>query len=177
MGIFFLQQLIAPQSLFKHQSGRVIALGRVMLATLFLLAIWFDSSEPVTSVAGTYLLLILYALLAIAIAVATWRNWWLDARLAIVTHGLDMAVFTAIVFSTNGSTSPFFLFFVLPLLSAAIRWSWRETALTAAALSLFHTIDASAMILMWNIGTALLFAGIAAVFGPSTMGWVASRMN
>ena len=105
-----------------------------MLATLFLLAIWFDSSEPVTSVAGTYLLLILYATLAIVIAAATWRNWWLDARLAIVTHGIDMAVFTAIVFSTNGSTSPFFLFFVLPLLSAAIRWSWRETALTATAL-------------------------------------------
>jgi len=124
--------------LFKYQSGRVIALGRVMLATLFLLAIWFDASEPVTSVAGTYLLLFLYALLAIGIAAATWRNWWLDARLAIVTHGLDMAVFTAIVFSTNGSTSPFFLFFVLPLLSAAIRWSWRETALTAAALVLLY---------------------------------------
>jgi len=138
VGIFFLQQLIAPQSLFKHQSGRVIALGRVMLATLFLLAIWFDSSEPMASVAGTYLLLILYALLAIGIAAATWRNWWLDARLAIVTHGLDMAVFTAIVFSTNGSTSPFFLFFVLPLLSAAIRWSWRETALTAAALVVLY---------------------------------------
>lgn len=116
----------------------MIALGRVMLATLFLLAIWFDSSEQVSSFAGTYPLLILYALLAIVIAVATWRNWWLDARLAVVTHGIDMAVFTAIVFSTNGSTSPFFLFFVLPLLSAAIRWSWRETALTAAALVLLY---------------------------------------
>ena len=53
-------------------------------------------------------------------------------------HAFDMAVFTAIVFSTNGSTSPFFLFFVLPLLSAAIRWSWRETALTAAALVVLY---------------------------------------
>ena len=129
-----LQTLIAPQSLFRYQSGRVIALGRVILATLFLIAIWFDRSEPVTAVAGTYSLLGLYALLAITIAAATWHNWWLDARLAIPTHAIDMAVFTAIVFSTNGSTSPFFLFFVLPLLSAAIRWSWRETALTATAL-------------------------------------------
>jgi len=112
----------------------VIALGRVILATLFMLAIWFDRSEPVTAVAGTYSLLALYAVSAIAIAASTWRNWWLDARLAIPTHAVDMAVFTAIVFSTNGSTSPFFLFFVLPLLSAAIRWSWRETALTATAL-------------------------------------------
>jgi len=132
--VLFLQQLTAPRSLFKHQSGRVIALGRVMLGILFLLAVWLDRSEPLPAVAGTYALLILYAVLAVAIAAATWRDWWLDARLAVVTHGVDMAVFTAIVFSTNGSTSPFFLFFVLPLLSAAIRWSWRETALTATAL-------------------------------------------
>ena len=66
----------------------------------------------------------------------TWRNWWLDARLAVPAHFFDMAVFTAIIFSTNGYTSPFFLFFILPLLSAAIRWGWRETALTAAALVL-----------------------------------------
>ena len=51
-----------------------------------------------------------------------------------------MAVFTAIVFSANGTTSPFFLFFVLPLLSAAIRWNWRETALTATALVALHLI-------------------------------------
>ena len=130
----FLQQLTAPRSLFKYQSGRVIALGRVMLGILFLLAVWLDRSEPVMAMVATYALLILYAAWAIAIAAATWRNWWLDARLAIPTHAVDMAVFTAIVFSTNGSTSPFFLFFVLPLLSAAIRWSWRETALTATAL-------------------------------------------
>jgi signal transduction histidine kinase len=133
-----LLQLRAPANLFRYQSGRVIALGRVMLGILFLIAIWLDRSEPARAVAGTYALLILYALLAILVAAVTWRNWWLDARLAVVTHGIDMAVFTAIVFSTNGSTSPFFLFFVLPLLSAAIRWGWRETALTAAALVVLY---------------------------------------
>ena len=84
----------------------MIALGRVILATLFLIAVWLDPSEPATAIAGTYLLLILYALSAIGIAVATWRNWWLDARLAVPTHAADMAVFTAIVFSSNGTTSP-----------------------------------------------------------------------
>jgi signal transduction histidine kinase len=137
-GDVLLQTLIAPQSLFKYQSGRVIALGRVILATLFMLAVWLDPSEPVSAVAGTYSLLALYALSAIAIAAVTWRNWWLDARLAVPTHAADMAVFTAIVFSSNGTTSPFFLFFVLPLLSAAIRWSWRETALTATVLVLLY---------------------------------------
>jgi len=133
-----LQRLTALQGLFKYQSGRVIATGRVMLAILFLLAVWLDRSEPDRTAVQTFPLLFTYAAAAVGIAAATWRNWWLDARLAVPMHGVDMAVFTAIVFSTNGSTSPFFLFFVLPLLSAAIRWSWRETAFTAASLVVLY---------------------------------------
>ena len=59
---------------FKYQSGRVIALGRVMLATLFLVAVLFDRSQPLRAVAGNYSLLILYAALVIAVAAATWPN-------------------------------------------------------------------------------------------------------
>jgi signal transduction histidine kinase len=110
----------------------------VILATLFLLSIWLDQSQPANAPAQTYLLLLVYVLFAVAIAALTWRNWWLDARLAGPTHVIDMAVFTAIVFSTNGYTSPFFLFFILPLLAAAIRWGWRETTLTATALVLLY---------------------------------------
>ena len=135
-----MQQLTAAEGLFKYQSGRVIALGRVMLVILFLIAIVLDRSEPERAVVETYVLLIVYAAGAVAVAAATWRNWWLDARLAVPAHAADMAVFTAIVFSANGTTSPFFLFFVLPLLSAAIRWNWRETALTASALIVLYLI-------------------------------------
>ncbi|MFL6765005.1 MAG: sensor histidine kinase [Sphingomicrobium sp.] len=135
-----MRELAASQSLFKYQSGRVIALGRLILGVLFLLAMWLGPSEPPGAASITYALLGLYAFLAVAVAVATWRNWWLDARLSLATHAIDMAVFTAIVFSQNGTTSPFFLFFVLPLLAAAIRWSWRETALTASALVFLYLI-------------------------------------
>jgi signal transduction histidine kinase len=116
----------------------VIALGRVMLAALFLISIWLDQSQPTQAPERTYALLLFYVLYALGIAALTWRNWWLDARLAAPAHIIDMAVFTAIVFSTNGYTSPFFLFFVLPLLSAAIRWGWRETALTATLRVLLY---------------------------------------
>jgi len=111
-----------------------------MLCAVLLIAISADHSEPHLAWVRTYSLLTVYAAAAAAIAVLTWRNWWLDARLAVVTHGVDMAVFTAIVFSANSTTSPFFLFFVLPLLSAAIRWSWRETTLTATVMVLLYMI-------------------------------------
>ena len=109
-----------------------------MLALLFLNSIWLDSSQPAKGATTTYPLLVAYVVAAAAIAAVTWRNWWLDARLALPLHVVDMAVFTLIVFSTDGYTSPFFLFFILPLLSAAIRWGWRETALTATALVLLY---------------------------------------
>jgi signal transduction histidine kinase len=124
--------------MFKYQSGRVIALGRVMLSALFLLSIWLDQSQPAQAATQTYVLLLFYVVFAIGLAALCWRNWWLDARLAAPAHFIDMAVFTAIVFSTNGYTSPFFLFFILPLLSAAIRWGWRETMLTAIGLVLLY---------------------------------------
>lgn len=127
-----------PQSIFRYQSGRVIALGRVILSSMFLLSIWLDQSQPAQAPAQTYGLLLFYVIFSLSIAALTWRNWWLDARLAAPAHLVDMAVFTGIVFSTNGYTSPFFLFFILPLLSATLRWSWRETMLTASALVLLY---------------------------------------
>lgn len=38
------------------------------------------------------------------------------------------------------------------------------SAITATALSMFHPLDATAMVLAWNLGTMLLFLGGAAVF-------------
>jgi signal transduction histidine kinase len=124
--------------MFKYQSGRVIALGRAMLSVLFLLTVWLDKSQPARSATEAYGLLILYMAFALTVLVLTWRSWWLDARFSIPAHFADMALFTGIVFSNYGYTGPFFLFFILPLLSAALRWGWRETALTAIALILLY---------------------------------------
>lgn len=121
----------------------MIALGRVMLCVVLLVAVSVDRSEPHLAWVRTYSLLTLFAAFSVLVAALTWRNWWLDARLAVLSHGIDMAVFTAIVFSANTTTSPFFLFFVLPLLSSAIRWSWRETALTATAMVVLYMIAGS----------------------------------
>jgi hypothetical protein len=45
--------------------------------------------------------------------------------------------------------------------------------ITATALSLFHALDATALILMWNLGTALLFVGLGGLFGRRIFQWVA----
>jgi signal transduction histidine kinase len=121
-------------------SGRVIALGRLLLAVSFLGAIAVDVSQPAQAPAETFGLLIAYVAFAAAVAAATWNNWWLDAKLAGPAHAIDIGLFTVLVLLTEGYTSPFFVFFVFVLLAAAIRWGWRETALSAILLAILFLV-------------------------------------
>jgi hypothetical protein len=49
--------------------------------------------------------------------------------------------------------------------AATLTGSLAVAAITATALSLFHDLDATVMILMWNLGTAALFVGLGAALG------------
>lgn len=59
--------------------------------------------------------------------------------------------------------------------AATFMGSLAVAAITATALSLFHVVDATIMILMWNFGTAVLFLGLAGLFGRKMFRWVAPR--
>ena len=115
-------------------SGRVIAGGRLLLACLFLIAVWADTSQPTEAHMATYFLLAAYAGGSLAITLIVWNDWWQDARLAAPAHVVDVAVFMLMLYSTAGYTSPYFIFFIFILLAAAIRWGWKETSVTAGAI-------------------------------------------
>ena len=59
--------------------------------------------------------------------------------------------------------------------AAIVMGSLAVAAITATALSLFHTIDATVMILLWNIGTVVLLVGLGGLFGRKMFRWVAPR--
>jgi hypothetical protein len=67
--------------------------------------------------------------------------------------------------------------YAAPLRPTAVTFvgSLAVAAITATALSLFHVIDATVMILMWNFGTAALFVSLAGLFGRRMFRWVAPR--
>jgi len=50
-------------------------------------------------------------------------------------------------------------------------------AVTAFALSLFHDLDATVMILIWNLGVAVLIAALGSLFGRSMLTWMASHFS
>lgn len=47
--------------------------------------------------------------------------------------------------------------------------------ITAAALSIFHDIDATVMVLIWNVGTAGLVTALGGAFGRRMFAWIAPR--
>jgi hypothetical protein len=49
------------------------------------------------------------------------------------------------------------------------------SAIAATALSLFHSFDATIMVLMWNLGIVALLVGLASVLGKKMFSWVAPR--
>lgn len=64
--------------------------------------------------------------------------------------------------------------FLRPTLVAATG-SLAAAAITSAALSLFHDLDATVMILMWNLGVAVLIVTLGAATGKKTFSWVAPQ--
>jgi signal transduction histidine kinase len=121
-------------------SQRVIALGRLLLALLFLLLTWLDAYKVPDYPTNNFVIFGVYALFAAVLAGLTWNNWWLDSQLAGLSHTIDIALFTLLVSLTKGDNNPFFTFSIFIFLSAALRWGWRATALTAALLSLLFIL-------------------------------------
>jgi len=58
-------------------------------------------------------------------------------------------------------------------MSVTLTGSLAVASITATALSLFHDLDATVMILMWNLGTAALFVGIGGALGGKMFSWAA----
>ncbi|MBY0511643.1 MAG: DUF1109 domain-containing protein [Rhodospirillaceae bacterium] len=61
--------------------------------------------------------------------------------------------------------------------AAAMAGGLAVAATTAVAMTLFHVLDASIMVLMWNLGTATLFLVLAKSFGNRMFSWVAPQSS
>ena len=128
------------QRAFQHRSGRVVAVSRVSLAAFFSLAVWFQPSEPAIFAMNVRLLLFGYFVAALILLRLTWDDWWLEARLAAPAHVFDLVLLTVLVGLTTGYSSPFFAIYVFLVISAAIRWSWKQAFGTALLGLLLYSV-------------------------------------
>jgi hypothetical protein len=84
------------------------------------------------------------------------------ATLVLVGAPLSLALLVMLRFAALLAATP-----------VAIIGSLAVAAMTSTALSLFHPLDATLMILMWNLGTAALLAALGGLFGRKMFSWVA----
>src|SRR5438552_1186714 len=121
----------APARQFpRSQTERTIAVARVALAGSGLFAIWLDPAEPARYVEATYTLHAIYVLYAIGLAAIVWSRPS-TGRLPLITHLIDIVLFSVFQYLTLGPSSPFFVYFVFSLFCGTLRWQWRGTVGTA----------------------------------------------
>jgi signal transduction histidine kinase len=128
------------KSLYSSQSRaeRLIAAGRVVLAVLTLPVISLDLSSHAKDAKTVYTLLAAYVAYALLLALLVWRSGAPVGRQRVLMHAFDLAVFSLLMYFTEGSNSPFFVYFVFLIMVASLRWQWRGALWTAlAALATF----------------------------------------
>lgn len=127
-------KLAVPPDYTPHaRAERLIAAGRLVLASASLVAIYLEPSTPVRYQQGTYGLLIAYTVYALAAALYAWHAAVPSVRWRLLSHAADLVLFSLIVYLTEGPASPFFLYFVFSLFCATLRFHWRGILATAAA--------------------------------------------
>ena len=104
---------------------------------------------------------------------------WVSMQPGSITLGETIRCFATLVLTSLplSLTLLLMLRYAAPLRPTSVIFagSLAVAAITAVALSLFHSGDATIMILMWNLGTACLFMGLGGVFGKTMFSWVAPR--
>ncbi|MGR9035040.1 MAG: sensor histidine kinase [Gammaproteobacteria bacterium] len=117
---------------------RIIILSRVALASFSLLAVWLDPFEPQVTAVLTYNLLAVYLGYALFLVPVFWRFPLIAEKMGMRSHIFDIIGFTMLVAITEGSTRPFFTYFVFTLFCAALRWQKEGIIMTALAFLCFY---------------------------------------
>ena len=123
----------APTSDVRGVHGRlehVLAVGRAFLTVTGLAAIYLDPTQPTRLEEVTYGVLMAYAVYSLAALVYVQRATHLTSASGLVLHGLDILWAAVLTFVSEGPLSPFFLFFLFVVLSAAYRWGFVGTLVT-----------------------------------------------
>jgi signal transduction histidine kinase len=134
--------VIRPDYAPHARAERLIATGRFVLALSSLTAVYLEPSTPAQYQRATYALLAIYTVYALLAAAAAWRSAVPSARWRLVSHALDLLLFTVFVYLTEGPASPFFLYFVFSLFCATLRFSWRGILATGIAAMAIYGVMA-----------------------------------
>ena len=120
-------------NLRPHRAERVITGGRLLLAVFLALAVELDPTEPARYAPQLQALSGAYLAYAAVIALLTWTRRTTPAHLSLITHVIDLVLFSVFMYLSEAPTSPFFVYFIFATVCAVLRWHGRGALLTGAA--------------------------------------------
>jgi signal transduction histidine kinase len=116
----------------QNRAEFLIAATRLVLASFSFFALCMDPSEPERYAGIAYSLLSGYVIYSLMLVVLVRGMRSPSKHLGLLTHILDLQIFSVLIFFTEEPTSPFFVYFVFSLMCAAIRWRWLGILWTTA---------------------------------------------
>lgn len=130
----------------RNRSERVISAARFFLAGLLTLAVVLDEDgagySPVIRIVAFG-----YLAYAASVATLTWTRRITTRGVPIVTHVIDLAIFTSMCLA-GGPGSPFVAYFIFATICGAIRWHGRGALATGLASLVLYVLA--------SVGSALL---------------------
>jgi len=117
----------------RNRAERVISAWRLFLAALLTLAVLLGSGQTRRHAPIVEVLAYGYLTYALGIAILTWTRRVTTRGVPIVTQVIDLGLFCAFMFLTQGAESPFFPYFVFAIICGAIRWHGLGALVSVAA--------------------------------------------
>jgi len=106
----------------RARAERVIASGRAFLAVVTLTGVLLAPADSEAFSTQAFQLLAFYCVYSFLTWIAIRRGGLVTRRATAVAHGVDLIIASILMMMTNGSGSPFFLFFTFLLLAGTLRW-------------------------------------------------------
>lgn len=113
------------------RQDEAIALSRLLLSAVSLVAIYIDPTQPARFVQLTYVIVVAYVMWSVLLALRAFTARG-DSRHALAIQASDILIIIVLTYLTDGPSSPFFVFFTFSIVSAGLRWGARGAILTAA---------------------------------------------
>lgn len=117
----------------RNRAERVISAGRLFLAVFLTVAVVITPTEPRRYADVVRIIALSYLAYSLGIAFLTWTRRMTTRGVAVVTHVIDLALFSVFMYLTDAAKSPFFPYFVFAVICGAIRWYGRGALITGAA--------------------------------------------
>src|SRR5215210_6904428 len=117
----------------RNRAERVISAWRLFLAVLLTVAVLLPATELDRNAPIFEVLAYVYLAYSLGVAVLTWTRRITTRGVPIVTQIIDLGLFCAFMFLTQGAESPFFPYFVFAIICGAIRWHGRGALFSGGA--------------------------------------------